>query len=67
MVALDEDAARLQFASAIDLGFQSCAIVLMHGYKFPHTATPGRNSKVSRVHAGSDLARNQSVGKLISW
>ncbi|MBI2811653.1 MAG: hydantoinase B/oxoprolinase family protein [Candidatus Melainabacteria bacterium] len=35
LVALDEDAARQQFVTAFDLGFQSCAIVLMHGYRFP--------------------------------
>lgn len=35
LVALDVDDARKQLTAAANLGFQSCAIVLMHGYKFP--------------------------------
>lgn len=36
LVPLDDDDARKQLVAAVDSGFQSCAIVLMHGYKFPH-------------------------------
>ncbi len=35
LVALDQEDARKQLLAAVDAGFRSCAIVLMHGYKFP--------------------------------
>ncbi len=62
--ALDADAARASLATAFEKGIRSCAIVLMHGYRFPvheqHVAQLAREAgftQVSVSHQASPLMK----------
>ncbi|HEY6641231.1 hydantoinase B/oxoprolinase family protein [Povalibacter sp.] len=67
--ALDLDAARQQLQTAFDMGIRSCAIVLMHGYRFPdHEQSIARLARVigfthvSTSHQTSPLMKFVSRG-----
>lgn len=64
MKGLDEDALRAQLKIPYDLGFRSCAIAFMHGYRFPeHEVVAARIAKeigfaqVSTSHESSGMIK----------
>ncbi|CAN5730323.1 hydantoinase B/oxoprolinase family protein [soil metagenome] len=63
LVALDEDAATKQFAAAIDSGFQSCAIVLMHGYKF--TGHEQRLKEIAKSVGFTQISTSHETSPLV--
>ena len=62
---LDEAALRGELEAAYDAGLRSCAIVLMHGYRY-HRARARRSAHCARdrLHAGLGLARGQPADEV---